>query len=57
MKRGMDKAVEDIVEGLKKMSVKVSNKGNRAGCHRRLEFDHEVGTMTAEATEKSARTA
>jgi chaperonin GroEL len=53
MKRGMDKAVSDIVEQLQKMSTKVTTKteteqvGTVAS-----NFDSEIGKMIAEATEK-----
>src|SRR5207248_8451205 len=53
MKRGMDRAVADIVEVLKSMSTKVTNRketeqvGTVAS-----NFDAEIGTMIAEATEK-----
>jgi chaperonin GroEL len=53
MKRGMDKAVEDIVEVLKKMSTKVSSKKETEQVATvASNFDTEVGTMIAEATEK-----
>ncbi len=53
MKRGMDKAVADVVEELKKMSVKVSNKKETEQVATvASNFDSEVGKMIAEATEK-----
>jgi chaperonin GroEL len=53
MKRGMDKAVEDIVEVLKKLSTKVTTKKETEQVATvASNFDTEVGTMIAEATEK-----
>jgi chaperonin GroEL len=53
MKRGMDKAVEDIVEVLKSMSTKVSSKKETEQVATvASNFDSEIGTMIAEATEK-----
>ncbi len=53
MKRGMDKAVADIVEQLKGMSVKISNKKETEQVATvASNFDTEVGKMIAEATEK-----
>src|SRR6476660_3743764 len=53
MKRGMDKAVADIVEQLKAMSVKVSTtKETEQVATVASNFDAEVGKMIAEATEK-----
>jgi len=53
MKRGMDKAVADIVEQLHKMSTKVSNtKETEQVATVASNFDTEVGKMIAEATEK-----
>ncbi len=53
MKRGMDKAVVDIVEQLKTMSVKISNKKETEQVATvASNFDTEVGKMIAEATEK-----
>src|SRR5947209_12006649 len=53
MKRGMDKAVEEIVAVLKSMSVKVSDKKETEQVATvASNFDTEVGTMIAEATEK-----
>jgi chaperonin GroEL len=53
MKRGMDKAVEDIVGVLKTMSVKVSDKKETEQVATvASNFDPEIGTMIAEATEK-----
>ncbi len=53
MKRGMDKAVLDIVEQLKGMSVKISNKKETEQVATvASNFDTEVGKMIAEATEK-----
>jgi chaperonin GroEL len=53
MKRGMDKAVSDIVEQLHKMSTKVTNKTETEQVATvASNFDTEVGTMIAEATEK-----
>src|SRR5262245_29677796 len=53
MKRGMDKAVADIVEQLKKMSTKVSNtKETEQVATVASNFDSEIGKMIAEATEK-----
>jgi len=53
MKRGMDKAVEDIVAELKKMSTKVTSKTETEQVATvASNFDAEVGTMIAEATEK-----
>jgi chaperonin GroEL len=53
MKRGMDKAVLDIVEQLKKMSTKISDKKETEQVATvASNFDTEVGKMIAEATEK-----
>src|SRR5499427_4421829 len=53
MKRGMDKAVADIVEELKKMSTKVSTtKETEQVATVASNFDSEIGKMIAEATEK-----
>jgi chaperonin GroEL len=53
MKRGMDKAVADIVEQLHKMSTKVSNtKETEQVATVASNFDAEIGKMIAEATEK-----
>ena len=53
MKRGMDKAVADIVEQLKGMSVKISDKKETEQVATvASNFDTEVGKMIAEATEK-----
>jgi chaperonin GroEL len=53
MKRGMDKAVEDIVNVLKTMSVKVSDKKETEQVATvASNFDTEIGRMIAEATEK-----
>ncbi len=53
MKRGMDKAVVDIVEQLKAMSVKISDKKETEQVATvASNFDTEVGKMIAEATEK-----
>jgi chaperonin GroEL len=53
MKRGMDKAVEDIVAALKAMSTKVSTtKETEQVATVASNFDREVGRMIAEATEK-----
>src|SRR5436309_31909 len=53
MKRGMDKAVEDIVEQLKKMSTKISDrKETEQVATVASNFDSEIGKMIAEATEK-----
>lgn len=53
MKRGMDKAVADIVAELHKLSVKVSTtKETEQVATVASNFDAEVGKMIAEATEK-----
>jgi chaperonin GroEL len=53
MKRGMDKAVEDIVAELHKMSTKVSSKKETEQVATvASNFDTEIGKMIAEATEK-----
>ena len=53
MKRGMDKAVEDIVEQLKRMSIKVNNKKEIAQVATvASNGDTEIGKMLAEAMEK-----
>jgi len=53
MKRGMDKAVADIVEQLKAMSTKISDKKETEQVATvASNFDTEVGKMIAEATEK-----
>ena len=53
MKRGMDKAVEDIVEQLKTMSTKISDKKETEQVATvASNFDTEIGKMIAEATEK-----
>ena len=53
MKRGMDKAVEDIVAQLKVMSTKISDKKETEQVATvASNFDSEIGKMIAEATEK-----
>ncbi len=53
MKRGMDKAVSDIIDKLKSMSVKVSSrKETEQVATVASNFDTEIGGMIAEATEK-----
>ena len=53
MKRGMDKAVEDIVAELKKLSTKISDKKETEQVATvASNFDSEIGKMIAEATEK-----
>jgi chaperonin GroEL len=53
MKRGMDRAVEDIVGELKKLSVKVSTtRETEQVATVASNFDAEIGKMIAEATEK-----
>ena len=53
MKRGMDKAVADIVEQLHKLSTKVTNKTETEQVATvASNFDSEIGKMIAEATEK-----
>ena len=53
MKRGMDRAVADIVEQLKAMSTKiVDKKETEQVATVASNFDSEVGKMIAEATEK-----
>ena len=53
MKRGMDKAVADIVEQLQKMSTKVTSKTETEQVATvASNFDSEIGKMIAEATEK-----
>jgi chaperonin GroEL len=53
MKRGMDKAVSDIVEQLAKMSTKVTTKTETEQVATvASNFDPEIGKMIAEATEK-----
>jgi chaperonin GroEL len=53
MKRGMDKAVADIVEQLHKLSIKVTNKTETEQVATvASNFDSEIGKMIAEATEK-----
>src|SRR3954465_12146685 len=53
MKRGMDRAVADIVEQLKAMSTKISDKKETEQVATvASNFDTEVGKMIAEATEK-----
>ena len=53
MKRGMDKAVADIVEELHKLSTKISDKKETEQVATvASNFDTEVGKMIAEATEK-----
>ncbi|APW60812.1 chaperonin GroEL [Paludisphaera borealis] len=53
MKRGMDKAVTDIVAELHKLSTKITNKKETEQVATvASNFDTEVGTMIAEATEK-----
>jgi len=53
MKSGMDKAVSDIIEKLKAMSVKVSSrKETEQVATVASNFDTEIGGMIAEATEK-----
>ncbi|MER3414851.1 MAG: chaperonin GroEL [Gemmataceae bacterium] len=53
MKRGVEKAVEDVVEKLKKMSIKVKDKKDMqnvatVACN----FDYEIGEKIAEAMER-----
>ena len=53
MKRGMDKAVDDIVEQLHKLSTKVTNKTETEQVATvASNFDSEIGKIIAEATEK-----
>ena len=53
MKRGMDKAVADIVEQLKKMSTKVKTKKEiEQVATVASNIDSEIGKMIAEAMEK-----
>ncbi len=53
MKRGMDKAVADIVEELHKLSIKVTTKTETEQVATvASNFDAEIGKMIAEATEK-----
>src|SRR3954469_4504263 len=53
MKRGMDKAVSDIVAELHKLSTKISDKKETEQVATvASNFDSEVGKMIAEATEK-----
>jgi chaperonin GroEL len=53
MKRGMDKAVADIVAQLHKMSTKISDKKETEQVATvASNFDSEIGKMIAEATEK-----
>ena len=53
MKRGMDKAVADIVENLHKLSTKITNKTETEQVATvASNFDTEIGKMIAEATEK-----
>jgi chaperonin GroEL len=53
MKRGMDKAVADIVEQLQKLSIKVTTKTETEQVATvASNFDAEIGKMIAEATEK-----
>jgi len=53
MKRGMDKAVADIVENLHKLSTKVTTKTETEQVATvASNFDTEIGAMIAEATEK-----
>ena len=53
MKRGMDKAVADIVEQLHKLSTKVTTKTETEQVATvASNFDSEIGKMIAEATEK-----
>ena len=53
MKRGMDKAVAEIVEQLHKMSTKVTSKTETEQVATvASNFDSEIGKMIAEATEK-----
>ena len=53
MKRGMDKAVAEIVEQLKKLSTKVTTKTETEQVATvASNFDSEIGKMIAEATEK-----
>jgi chaperonin GroEL len=53
MKRGMDRAVEDVVAVLHKMSTKVSTaKETEQVATVASNFDTEIGKMIAEATEK-----
>lgn len=53
MKRGMDKAVEDVVGVLKSMSVKITDrKETEQVATVASNFDREIGKMIAEATER-----
>jgi len=53
MKRGMDKAVEDIVEKLKKMSIPVKGKKDLDSVATiAANNDHEIGKIIAEAMDK-----
>ena len=53
MKRGLDKAVADIVEELHKLSIKVTTKTETEQVATvASNFDSEIGKMIAEATEK-----
>jgi chaperonin GroEL len=53
LKRGMDKAVAEIVEELKKLSTKVTTKTETEQVATvASNFDSEIGKMIAEATEK-----
>jgi chaperonin GroEL len=53
MKRGMEKAVEDIVERVKKMSIPVKNKKDLENVATiAANNDHEIGKIIAEAMEK-----
>src|SRR5438309_8238984 len=56
MKRGMEKAVEDIVERVKKMSIPVKNKKDLENVATiAANNDHEIGKIIAEAMEKVGR--
>src|SRR3954452_5118914 len=53
MKRGMEKAVEDIVAKLKTLSIPVKNKKDlQSVATVASNFDPEIGTMIAEAMDK-----
>src|SRR5712692_8852661 len=53
MKRGMEKAVDDIVERVKKMSIPVKNKKDLENVATiAANNDHEIGKIIAEAMEK-----
>src|SRR6202049_396102 len=56
MKRGMEKAVEDIVERVKKMSIPVKNKKDLENVATiAANNDQEIGKIIAEAMEKVGR--